>query len=67
MAGEKRITVNLSLRGASAVESLQDATGDKLTDIVNDALRVYARLVLDPAAQLHVVTNDGRCERIHLL
>lgn len=65
---EKRVTINLTLRGVAALELVQQVTGDNATDVINDALRLLALVVENPGTKVFlVIPPDEQFQRIHVL
>ena len=66
--GAERITVNLSKRGAWALNLICSQTEEGKTDAVNSALRLYATVLgVSPDVHLYVKARSGApMERIHL-
>lgn len=63
----RKITLNLSLRAQVALERILEATGESMTDAINNALRLYAVTAAAPeGTEFYLKKPHHPHERIHL-
>jgi uncharacterized protein (DUF1778 family) len=66
----ERVTVNLTVRSASAMRQAADLTGDTKTDTINRALQVYAyweKVIADGGAWYVRETEDAELMQLKSL